>query len=158
MTCDIAEESIDAVASGEPVAEAVRVHIESCARCAASLAMATRIDRALRAAPAVRPPERFTTSVIARIRRERWRADQHIDWVFNLAVGLAIAVVAVGGLALLNSGSVTAWIVSMSTLIAEGLTREAPAQAPPPLWSYVLACGLLGTAVAVWRWAEGPKP
>jgi anti-sigma factor RsiW len=160
MTCDRVEELIESIAGGDgPAPEDVRAHVETCARCAGSLAAAVRLERALRAAPALSPPPRFTASVLARVRRERWRADQQVDWAFNIAVAIAVTVIALGAFAVFNAASVTAGIMSAAARVAELATQD-PAEPPPPaLWSYVLVGALMATSLMVWRWAEKePEP
>ena len=109
MTCKMALELVEPIASGdlEPDA-AARAHFESCPQCAAALATARQREAVLagRAAPAA--PERFTSSVLQRIRRERWRAEQHVDRLFNVAIAVALVLITSGILALMNmSGLMT---------------------------------------------------
>ena len=160
MTCARAEELIEAIAADEePAPEEFRAHVETCARCAGSLAAAVRLERALRAAPNLSPPPRFTPSVIARVRRERWRADQQVDWVFNIAVAIAVVLIALGAVALFNAGSVTAGIMSFARTVAEAAMEEPSEQPKPALWTYLLVCALMATSLLVWRWAEKePEP
>ena len=103
MTCKMALELVEPIASGdlEPDA-AARAHFESCPQCASALATARRLEAVLagRAAPAA--PERFTSSVLQRIRRERWRAEQHVDRLFNVAIAVALLLITGGILALMN--------------------------------------------------------
>jgi hypothetical protein len=99
-------------------------------------------------------PADFTATVLARVRRERWRADQQVDWVFNIAVAAGIVLIALGAVAMFNSGSVTAGILSFGAAVAEAASQDATPQPKPALWSYVLACALMGTSLLVWRWAE----
>jgi hypothetical protein len=159
MTCESAEELIESVAAGEmPAPPAFRAHVETCARCAGTLAAAARLERALRAVPVLAPPPRFTASVLARVRKERWRADQQVDWVFNIAVAIAVTVIGLGAFAVFNAASVTAGIMSIAARVAEMATQD-PAEPPPPaLWSYLLVCALMATSLLVWRWAEGASP
>ena len=158
MTCEQVEELIDAVAGGEiPATEAFSAHVQTCPPCAAGLAAATQLERALRAAPAISAPPRFTPAVLARIRKERWLADQQMDWVFNLTIAVAIAMIAIGSLALLNSGGVAAAIMSFSAMVAQAVTEERSAQVQPPLWAYVTVFVLMGTSLLVWGWAESDK-
>lgn len=155
MTCERAEELIESIAGGDgPAPEDFRAHVETCARCAASLAAAVRLERALRAAPIPSPPSRFTASVIARVRRERWRADQQVDWVFNIAMAIGVAVIALGAVAMFNAGSVTAGIMSIAATVAEAATADSAEPPRPALWSYLLVCALMATSLLVWRWAE----
>src|SRR5690348_7258900 len=95
MFCDQVLESIEPIASGEMTPHAViAAHIETCAGCRAALASAREIDRLLRARPAPQPPAQFTSGVLARVRRQRWRSEQRFDAVFNgILIVLALAFV-----------------------------------------------------------------
>lgn len=155
MTCERAEELIESIAGGDgPAPEDFRAHVETCARCAGSLAAAVRLERALRAGPVLSPPPRFTAAVLARVRRERWRADQQVDWVFNIAVAIAVTVIALGAFAVFNAASVSTGIMSIAARVAELATQDSAEPPPPALWSYLLVCALMATSLLVWRWAE----
>ena len=96
VRCDAAEPFIEAVAVGDPVPEAVTAHVASCAGCAARLALARRIEATLATRAVAAPPADFTTAVIGRMRRERWRAEQVVDFGFNLAVGAGALLIVAG--------------------------------------------------------------
>ena len=158
MTCRDVQDVIESVAAGELAADdAFREHVETCVTCAAALASARAIEAALAVRPAPHAPARFEASVAARIRHERWRAEQHVDRAFNVAVALGVLAIAGGALALFNLASVTAAIASAAATLATAASQPASPAAEPPLWSYVLGCALLGTSLLVWKWAEGPR-
>ena len=153
MRCDAADPFIEAAAIGEPVPEAVRAHVTSCAGCTARLSMAQRIEAALANRAVAAPPADFTTAVIARVRRDRWRAEQVVDFGFNVAVGLGVLLV-VAGLAGL------AWLAGaiqiggeMSTLLLAA-ARSFATRAVLDARLLVLVMLLLTTAIGLWWWAE----
>jgi anti-sigma factor RsiW len=154
MTCDDALALVEPVAAGDlPVSDALRVHLETCPRCAAALATAHRIESALAAQPERLAPARFTPQVLARIRTERWRAEQHVDRVFNVAIVAAVVLIAGGILALTNLSSVLPAATRGGVLLKFAL-EEGVKQAAPALATYIAAAGLLVSALAMWWWAE----
>lgn len=158
MTCGEAEALIEAIAGGEtPATDGFRSHVESCPRCAGALSAAMRLEQALRAWPAPSAPPSFRGDLLVRVRRERWQMDQRLDWAFNAAIAVAVAIVALGAVALFNAGTVTAGIISVTGTLVSAASPDAGGQTAPPTWSYLLACGLLGTSLLVWKWAEGSK-
>lgn len=160
MTCREVQESIEAVVAGdEPVTGAFRAHIEGCPGCAAALATARRIEEALAARPAPAAPARFTAAVTARIRGEHWRAEQQVDRMFNVAVAAGIVAIAAGALALFNIETLTAAIAAAAGVLTDATMQGSgtAAQGAPAMWTYLLAGGLVGTSLLVWRWAETPR-
>ncbi len=154
LTCVDVLDLVDAIASGdvEPGGD-VRRHLETCARCAASLATARRIEALLVARPAPPAPAQFGDTVRRRIGRERWRAEQSVDWLFNIAIAAGIAIIVSGFAALMNlqailGGAAAAW----SVVAAFG--GDVARQAAPTVATYVAAFGLLMSTLAIWWWAE----
>jgi len=162
MTCREVQESIEAVAAGdEPVTAALRAHIEGCPGCAAALATARRIEAALAARPAPAAPARFTAAVTARIRGEHWRAEQQVDRMFNAAVAAGVVAIGAGTLALFNIDTVMTATTAAAAVLTDALTQQGSRttmQGAPAMWTYLLAAGLVGTSLMVWRWAESPRP
>ena len=154
MTCRDVLDRIEAVASGdEPATPEFRSHLEGCLACAGALAEARRIEAVLAARPAPPAPARFSAAVNRHIRQERWRSEQHVDRMFNLALALGVLTIGVGALALFNldamAAAFTASIALLNRLSVEMALRAAPA------WpTYLGAAGLLATALFVWWWAE----
>jgi anti-sigma factor RsiW len=161
MTCREVQESIEAIAAGdEPVSAAFRSHIEGCPRCAAALATARRIEASLAARPAPAAPARFAAAVAARIRNEHWRAEQQVDRMFNVAVAVAVVAISGGTIALFNIESVMAALAVAAQVMTDAATQQGggtAVQGAPAMWTYLLAAGLLGTSLLVWRWAETPR-
>ena len=154
MTCDAALDLVEPVAAGERELDAAaRAHFESCPRCAAALATARRIEGALARWERPDAPERFTATVLQRVRRERWQSEQQVDRMFNVAVAAALLLVAGGGAALMNMGAVTAAAASGWTMLA-GLGGTALRDAAPALNVYIAAVSLLLSALAMWWWAD----
>ena len=91
--------------------------------------------------------------VLQRVRRERWHLEQSVDRLFNVAIIVALMIVAAGALALMNLSGVVAagsgaWTAMsrMSSLLAQ--------QMAPAVDTYIAAAGLLLTMLGMWWWAE----
>jgi anti-sigma factor RsiW len=154
MTCRDVLDRIEAVAAGdEPVTPEFRSHLEGCVACAAALAQARRIETMLAARPAPSAPARFSASVTSRIRQERWRSEQHVDRLFNVALLLGVLAIAGGLLALFNVNAMTAAFAGSLALLNRW-SGEIVVQAAPRLPTYLGAAGFLATALFVWWWAE----
>jgi anti-sigma factor RsiW len=154
MLCKDAFELIEPLASGDvQMDEAARAHFETCPRCASALATARRLETMLKAQEIPLAPANFTVAVIQRIRRDRWRAEQHVDRLFNLAVVFVLLLVVGGIVALLNVDAISTLAVSAWAVAKDGM-RETVTQAVPTLATYVAAAGLLATAFGMWWWAE----
>jgi anti-sigma factor RsiW len=144
---------IEALAAGEAAATpAVREHLTTCVRCAASLALARRIETALGPRETVTAPVRFAAAALARVRRERWRAEQRVDRAFNVAIAGAVALLVVGVAMLFNLSGVVAFAGSLSQILGEG-ARAAAGRVAPVLPSYLAGTVIILTAVGVWWWA-----
>jgi hypothetical protein len=154
MTCKDLIDVVEAIAAGdlEPGAE-LRAHLESCLTCASALASARRVEAALTRREAPPAPPRFAAIVLQRVRREQWRAEQHVDWLFNAAMVLALVLVAGGAVALMNLSGILAWASQVATVIVT-MRDEVARQAAPSLATYIAAAGLLASALAMWWWAE----
>jgi anti-sigma factor RsiW len=94
VTCDETRLLVEAIAAGDIEVDAeMRAHVESCPACAAQLASARRIEMLLKARPAPAPPENFTSTIVARIRKDEWQHEQHVDRIFNLTIVAAVLLV-----------------------------------------------------------------
>lgn len=153
MDCRHVREMIEPIAAGEPASEAVRAHLESCPGCAAALASAARIEALLASVEAPLPPARFTPSVLQRIRRERWSAEQRVDRLFNVAIVFGVCVIAAGIAALMNVSGVLSIAGTIWDAMAT-VSQSAARDAAPTLVTYIAAAGLLVSALATWWWAE----
>lgn len=154
MTCTDALHLVEAIAAGDlAVDETVRTHFETCPRCASALASARRLESALQARPKPQAPARFTQTVLGRIRQERWRSEQRVDRVFNVAIVVAVLLVAGGVAALTN---VDAMLGAARTLwgFVAAVGGQALQTAAPMLLTYIAAAGLLMSALAMWWWAD----
>lgn len=153
MRCEEVDPIIETAAGGEALPAAVSRHLEGCARCRRALTNAQVVDAALRDMAPLTPPPAFTTSVMARVRRERWRTEQVLDWSFNIAVATGVLLIAGGvaglawatGLIVIGSDMMTL-LTAASSAAAERLAREAQ--------TLVLAAGLLTMTLALWWWVE----
>jgi anti-sigma factor RsiW len=154
MFCDDVLETIELIAAGELTASAPVVeHLASCTGCAAALASARRVDALLRSRAAPAPPANFSSRVMNRMRLTRWRGEQALDWGFNIALVTAGVMVVLGlwmvirqsGLAIV-SGDAIEMFESGMTLLAHRISPSLPL--------YGAATAVLGTALAIWWWAE----
>jgi anti-sigma factor RsiW len=154
MNCEAVNDLIEELASGAVIADpAVAAHLDGCARCRGRLARARAIDAALAARKAPEPAARFVADVMARIRRDRWRAEQLLDTGFNAAVvaGVLFIVAGVAGLVwtsgILAVGSDLVQLAVTGTgILAERFARE--------MQSVALAVVFFTLAAAVWWWTE----
>jgi predicted anti-sigma-YlaC factor YlaD len=154
MDCSAFDDLIEPLAAGEIAqTEEMRAHLASCAGCRQALARATELDRMLRsqAAPTVAPA--FVASVMARVRRERWRAEQMLDVAFNAAVALAV-VTGVGGLYALLTITGMAGVTADLVRLFVGATEQMVVRAAPQAWIYALTTGALVAGLAAWWWAD----
>lgn len=154
MTCKEALELVEPIAAGDlqPDADA-RAHFESCPRCASALASARRVEAALVAREAPEAPARFGAVVVQRIHRERWRAEQRVDRLFNLAMVAALVLVVGGLFAMMNVSSVVSAAAATWTL-ASSVGTQVALNAAPSLDTYIAAACLLLSALGMWWWAE----
>jgi anti-sigma factor RsiW len=154
MTCKDAVQFIEAIAAEEiqPTPE-LRAHFESCPACASALAAARRLEALLAANSPPLAPDRFVAVVLQRVRRERWRMEQNVDRLFNVAMIAALLIVALGVFALMNlSGVIAASDGAWSALTTLG--GQMAEKMVPAVNTYIAAAGLLLTALAMWWWAE----
>lgn len=154
MTCTTALDLVEPIAAGEiEVNASIRAHFESCPRCASALASARRIEAALGADAAPEPPPRFTQAVLSRIRRERWRAEQQVDRLFNAGIAAALVLIVGGAGALLNLRGAMG-VAGVGWELLSSLSAQMVVDAVPSLLTYIAAAGLLASALGMWWWAE----
>jgi hypothetical protein len=154
VDCESVVTRIEPLASNdEPMDAGTRAHIESCPSCAGALGAARRLHTLLAGLETPPAPAAFTSSVLQRIRRDRWRAEQQIDRLFNVAMAAAVLVVIGGVAAMLNVDVVFAASGALWRLLKEA-SRGAAREAAPAITTYVAAGGLLLSALAMWWWAE----
>ncbi len=154
MFCDEVLELIEPIAAGEVTPEGrVAAHLATCADCAAALEDARRVEDALRAQPAPRAPAQFTSHVLSRVRRERWRSEQAVDLGFNVTIVVAAVAILAGGAVALHLAGMDAALGDAMNLLGRGASALARRVAPSvPL--YAGAAALLVTALGIWWWAE----
>ena len=154
MTCTDALHLVEAIAAGDlEIDDTVRTHFETCPRCASALASARRLESALQARPKPQAPARFRQTVLGRIRQERWRSEERVDRVFNVAIVVAVLLVVGGIAALTNVDGVLGAARSVWGLMA-AVGGQALQTAAPMLLTYIGAAGLLMSALAMWWWAD----
>jgi anti-sigma factor RsiW len=154
MVCEDILDLVEPIAAGDVrLDDDARAHIESCPGCAGALASARALEAALLAVAVPPTPATFTAGVLQHIRRERWRSEQHVDRLFNLAIAAAVILVAGGIAAMLNVDAVFSLSASAWVLIKDG-AHDAVRQAVPMIATYIAAGGLLVSALVMWWWAE----
>jgi anti-sigma factor RsiW len=132
---------------------AVRAHLETCPRCAAALAAARRVETLLAARSAPAAPAEFTQAVMVRIRRERWRAEQHVDRIFNVAIVAALVLVVGAIAALFNVNEIVRASAKVWELTTTA-TKAGAGSAAPAVRIYIAAAAFMASALAMWWWAE----
>jgi anti-sigma factor RsiW len=154
MTCKDVLDLVEPIAAGDLVPDAaLRAHVETCPRCAGELASARRLEAMLAGREAPAAPARFTALVLQRIRSERWRSEQQVDRLFNVAIAASLLLIAGGILALMNLTGVLAAATGTWTTAAS-LTGQLAENAAPTLNTYVAGICLLISALGMWWWAE----
>jgi len=154
VTCTDALHLVEAIAAGDlEVDDNVRTHFETCPRCASTLASARRLEAALQARPKPQAPARFTQTVLGRIGHERWRSEERVDRVFNVAIVVAVLLVLGSIVAMTNVGAVLGGARSLWGLVA-AVGGQALEAAAPVLLTYIAAAGLLMSALGMWWWAD----
>jgi anti-sigma factor RsiW len=155
MDCSAFDDLIEPLVSGEIARTGeMRAHLDSCARCRRSLAQATELDRMLLSQAAPVPGPAFVASVMARVRRERWRAEQMLDVAFNAAVALAV-VTGVGGLYALLTVTGMAGVTADLVRLFVDAAGQVAVRAAPHAWIYALSTAALVAGLAAWWWADG---
>lgn len=154
MDCDELDLLIEPLAAGEQAATPeIAAHLQTCSRCRDAYGLARAIDRTLARQPAPALPESFVTAVVARIRRQRWRSEQHLDLAFNVVVASAVAV-AIGGLyAVMTVSGLAAVSADVVRVVVHG-ALDLSARAAPQLHVYLTAALLIVSGLGLWWWAE----
>jgi anti-sigma factor RsiW len=154
MVCTEFDELIEPIATGEIVPDAeVQAHLASCVACAHALELARQIDGVLAAQAVPDVPAAFTTTLMGRLRRERWRSEQYLDVAFNIAVGLALATT-VGGLVMVLAASGLAAVSADLTGVLVSGAAELLSAVTPGLPVYSVAAAVFASGLAIWWWAE----
>lgn len=154
MSCSDVLDLIEPIAAGDLRAEEeVRAHLQSCVTCASALASAQRLEAALKAMEIPPAPATFAATMMHRIRRDRWQAEQNVDRLFNVAIVAAVLLMVGGIAAMLNVQGLLSIAGSALVLLRESM-RTGVQQAAPTLATYIAAAGLLASALGMWWWAE----
>ena len=154
MFCDEVLDAVEPIAAGELTLSArVAEHLASCRGCAGALDSARRLDALLRGRAAPAPPAHFSSRVMGRLRRARWRSEQMLDWVFNIVLVAAGAVVVVSVWVVMRRSGLATVSSDAIELLGPGMAMFAR-RISPSLPLYAAATALLGTALGVWWWAE----
>lgn len=153
MSCDQCNLLIEAIAVGDGVADEIREHVAGCSRCAARLRLAQRIEQALATRPVVPASDGFANAVVARVRQERWRSEQLLDWSFNAFVGIGVALVLFGVVGLIFASGAVVISRDLSAaygVVAQNAARIVSAQAP----TVAIGMLMLTLMLSVWWWVE----
>ena len=154
MFCDEVLDAIEAIAAGEVVLDGrFADHLATCPGCASALQRARTLERMLRERPAPAAPAQFTARTLARVRRARWRSEQFVDLVFNLAIGGVIVAILAGVWVVVRRTGLSAVSTDAVTLFLAGFMAISRRIAPS-LPVYAGAMLLLVTALVIWWWAE----
>jgi anti-sigma factor RsiW len=155
MTCAEAQDLIEAVASGDvPPDAAFTAHVSGCRACAASLALARGIQQVLADLPSPVAPAGLSQSVIAAVRRQRWRYEEHIDRAFNLTLGFGVLIVAVAIIGLLNVGSIAQLVLTAVDVLSDVPQGGVSWPGAGSLPTVTLMAAVAATAAGIWWWAE----
>lgn len=154
MFCDEALDAVEAIAAGDVMPDSrVASHLATCPNCALVLERARQLEALLRRREAPLAPAQFAPRTLARIRRARWRTDQFLDVGFNLAISAIVLAVGGGVWMLLHRTGLAVVSLDAVNVFGSGLVSLARRVAPSvPL--YAGAAALLGSALAIWWWAE----
>ena len=152
--CDELDLRADAMADGTLELSAdERAHAAACTACAASLEHARALHAALSMRDQPAPPASFTSGVMARVRRERWRAEQAVDIGFNLAIAAGLLFILAGAIGLAWSAGLLTINMDWRSLVAAAMTQW-PDRLLPQMQTVVMAALLLSMTLGVWWWAE----
>ena len=154
MRCDDLEPLIEAIADDSlPLSTEDAAHVASCAICAARIERARSIEGLLLLREIATPSPGFTTTVMAGVVQDRWKAERAIDLGFNLAIAAGILVIVAAGAGL-------AWSLGALsvTIDFDAIVRSLDAGATGRLLSQVqtvaMSAVLLTMALVLWWWAE----
>lgn len=154
MRCEDLHDLIEPFVAGDiSLDSSCAEHLESCARCTASLALARRVHRSLATRHVPAPPSGFVTGVLDRVSRDRWRAERSFDLWFNVLIALSGLVVVAGLAMLLNLSGLWAVASDLSDLLGAGVVLMA-GRLGPVLPVYGTATALLLLAFVLWWWTE----
>lgn len=154
MTCAEAQDLIEAVAGGVTPGPELASHLADCRGCAGVLAVAVRIERELAGLPAPAAPPGFVQAVTARIRRQRWQQEEHVDRAFNVTMAIGVVIVVVAAVSLFNVASVAQMLLAAVDAVS-AIPQESPQWAGPPSLPVTgLTAAVVATTIGIWWWAE----
>jgi hypothetical protein len=153
MTCQRVDAVLDEVVAGDHVlAGDLALHLTTCDRCQAVLAAARKIE-VLLAEPPPAAPATFAVSVLRRVRREAWRAEQLVDRFFNAALVVGAGLVVGGIWMVLNLAGLTA-LFAHAVNATVSSARALSIQNDPHLWTYLVSLLLIVTGASAWWWID----
>jgi anti-sigma factor RsiW len=155
--CNDLEPLVETIADGSLESSPEHAaHFESCDVCRGRLARARSIHALLATREAPTPPASFTSDVMARIQRERWRGEQVVDLGFNLAIAAGVLLIVGGALGLAWSFGLLTFGVDARSLLAT-VTNQWVDRAVQQLQTIVTAIVLLTMALGLWWWIESSE-
>lgn len=154
MRCDDIEPKLEGIADRtiDPDDDD-RLHLASCARCAAGLAHARAIHDLLSSREAPAPPSSFTARVMARVVRDRWQAERVIDLGFNLAVAAGVLVMLAGGAGLAWSLGLVSVSIDLRAIL-DAIGSDVGSRIISQVQTLAMAAMLLTMTLGLWWWAE----
>lgn len=156
MDCDALDHRLEALADDLAPDAGEAAHLRTCARCRARLRLARSMERVLQARELPEPPAGFTSAVMGRVHRERWRSEQLVDAGFNIAVAAGLGLIVAGLTAL-------AWSLDWFSIDPEAVRIVADAagewlaRVGEQLQMVAIAAALLTSALGLWWWVEGEQ-
>jgi hypothetical protein len=111
------------------------------------------MDRWMRERTAPAAPPGFTSTVMARVRQERWQTERYWDLGFNIAVAAGLLLVAAGVLGLIYISGLSVVGRDAMLLFVNAITTVAD-QMAPALPAYTGAFALTATALGLWWYVE----
>lgn len=154
MRCDDLEPLIEAIADGSHELSAEdAAHVAECAVCAPRIERARTIESLLSMREVAQPPAAFTVAVMARVGKERWKAERAIDLGFNLAIAAGVLVIIAGAAGLGWSLGILSFSLNLSAFW-EVIGTEATGRVLSQVQTIAMSAVLLTTALVLWWWAE----
>jgi len=154
MDCHDLDSLLEAVADGTlELSPAHHAHLASCASCTDGLRAARAIHAALvsRAVPV--PPPGLTAAVMVQVRHDRWRSEQAVDMVFNLAMAAGVLLLLGGGVGLAGSAGLLSVDPEWRQVLNTAATQWS-ARLVPQLRTVAMSALLVTLTLGAWWWAE----
>ena len=157
MRCDDLEPLIEAIADDSlPLSTEDAAHVASCALCTARIERARSIEGLLLLREIATPSPGFTTTVMAGVVQDRWKAERAIDLGFNLAIAAGILVIAAAGAGLAWSLGILSVTIDLDAIV-RSLDTGATGRLLSQVQTVAMSAVLLTMALVLWWWAEAAR-